>query len=976
MSADPNELRWEDVSDDSAAGGEAGADEGEGEAALPLPAHDEELQREMEAVRIDRHDGRPYCKREFVECYGDDEEWDQAHEVGCVPWACEYCGVTDVESVLQCERTERWFCNGTHGTQGVSHAVLHLALSSQKTLRLHPESKMSAVQMVCFVCGETNLFSVGHVPHATEEDVTLVCCRGCLDASDSEALGRRDQWEPLVHEKNLWEWLAPPPRTQPTHRPLLREAKRLEELWKTSPEACITDIADLCAHVPGEHIPLHFSDGEHYQSVMLPLVKMEAQAERTLCEGLGVKGIDVRWRGNTGAFDFYPYDSKGLSAFDQVKFESDAAPGWSMVAQVIGIERRSACDQRVTVKTRGGTGGKGGARPPPPYNMSLMFNATSYKRVEEVLNKFAVSEAACGDEVYHALLGHGDNSVFDDSLPKNVGSVPGLPELNHSQISAITASLKQPLSLIQGPPGTGKTTTSSAVAYHLARKHGGLLACCPSNIAADHLAERISRTGLRVLRVLSKVKEAEEAVAAAAGGGGSALTLGAHMRTLLAKAPSDGDLSMLTRRRDAGRGLNAREEETLAGEERRCQRELIKSADVIVTTCAAAGDRRLSGMSFGAVLIDEATQATEPELLVPLTRGCKQLVLIGDHCQLGPVVLSQEAKQLGYDRSLFERMVHLGIVPEKLLVQYRMHPALSQWPSGAFYDGALQNGLPEMQRQSDSRIKWPRTDVPMVFIHETCPEELAGSGTSYLNRAEADLVEKNVRALLAADVRPEDIGVITPYDGQRTFVLSRFQRSEASEQLGRVEVASVDAFQGREKDYIVLTCVRSNDRAGLGFLTDPRRLNVSLTRAQRGLILIGNVRSLGKDLLWHSLLQHLSDLQVVCQGSLLDGLTQSSVSIPEPRPAAAERGIAGWVPVAQTGATPWEEGGEEPIPDSLSESGFPQTFAAGGQGLDLISQEGSLSDKFSSLPTLVQSTRGSSCGGGPPSLISQATTYR
>ena len=119
----------------------------------------------------------------------------------------------------------------------------------------------------------------------------------------------------------------------------------------------------------------------------------------------------------------------------------------------------------------------------------------------------------------------------------------------------------------------------------------------------------------------------------------------------------------------------------------------MQNADVICCTCVGAGDPRLAKMQFRSVLIDESTQATEPECMIPVVMGCRQLVLVGDHCQLGPVVMCKKAAKAGFSQSLFERLVILGIRPNRLQVQYRMHPALSAFPSNLFYEGSLQNGV-------------------------------------------------------------------------------------------------------------------------------------------------------------------------------------------------------------------------------------------------------------------------------------------
>merc|ERR1712070_977010 len=265
------------------------------------------------------------------------------------------------------------------------------------------------------------------------------------------------------------------------------------------------------------------------------------------------------------------------------------------------------------------------------------------------------------------------------------------------------------------------------------------------------------------------------------------------------------------------------------------ERDILEAADVVCCTCSAAGDNRVSSLRFRQCLIDEATQATEPECIIPVVLGAKHLVLVGDHCQLGPVVMCKEAAKAGLGQSLFERMVMLQVRPIRLEVQYRMHPCLSKFPSNTFYEGALQNGITASERANLAfDFPWPDADRPMFFYTSFGAEEVSGGGTSFLNRTEAANVEKLVTRFLSSGVAPEQIGVITPYEGQRAYIVAHMQRNGSLRQelYAEVEVASVDAFQGREKDFIILSCVRSNERQGIGFLSDPRRLNVALTRGR------------------------------------------------------------------------------------------------------------------------------------------------
>jgi regulator of nonsense transcripts 1 len=200
-----------------------------------------------------------------------------------------------------------------------------------------------------------------------------------------------------------------------------------------------------------------------------------------------------------------------------------------------------------------------------------------------------------------------------------------------------------------------------------------------------------------------------------------------------------------------------------------------------------------------------------------------------------------------------------------------MHPCLSEFPSNMFYDGSLQNGVTPSQRvRRDIDFPWPVADHPMMFWSNLGNEEISASGTSYLNRTEASNVEKIVTRFFKAGVKPDDIGIITPYEGQRSYIVSSMQAMGTfkKELYKEVEVASVDAFQGREKDFVVLSCVRSNDHQGIGFLSDPRRLNVALTRAKYGVVILGNPKVLSKHPLWHWLLLHFKERNCLVEGPL------------------------------------------------------------------------------------------------------------
>lgn len=265
---------------------------------------------------------------------------------------------------------------------------------------------------------------------------------------------------------------------------------------------------------------------------------------------------------------------------------------------------------------------------------------------------------------------------------------------------------------------------------------------------------------------------------------------------------------------------------------------VLKNAQVVCCTCIGSGADILDNMTFERVLVDEATQATEPAVLVPLARMCRQLVLVGDHCQLPPTVLSTRAEEEGLGVPLFSRMVACGVPPFMLDTQYRMHPGIAMFPSDLFYGGKLLNGVSPPERRPLAGFPWPREEFPVAFVPVPHGREV-DDGVSKLNEEEAAATCDAVAALLAGgQCTPLDIAVVTPYAAQ-VRLIRRLTRKLVSGPP-YVEVSSTDGFQGREKEAVVFSAVRSNDYGAVGFVSDWRRVNVSFTRARRGLIVIGN----------------------------------------------------------------------------------------------------------------------------------------
>ena len=189
----------------------------------------------------------------------------------------------------------------------------------------------------------------------------------------------------------------------------------------------------------------------------------------------------------------------------RLRYLGDCHKPWTGVGHVIKIPDNFGDEVGIELKSNA----------PAPTEMKSNFvvdfvwKSTSFDRMQAALRKFAVDDSSVSTYIYHKLLGHEvEDVLFRAHLPKHF-SAPNLPELNRSQVYAVRHALQRPLSLIQGPPGTGKTVTSATIVYQLVKQHGGpILVCAPSNTAVDQLTEKIERTGLKVVRLCAKSREA------------------------------------------------------------------------------------------------------------------------------------------------------------------------------------------------------------------------------------------------------------------------------------------------------------------------------------------------------------------------------------------------------------------------------------------------------------------------------------
>ncbi|KAL0233554.1 hypothetical protein PCE1_002069 [Barthelona sp. PCE] len=789
---------------------------------------------------------------------------------------CEYCSCNDACSLVYCEICEKWFCNSKEGLSSASHIVHHMVRSHHNNVSLHPANPLGETQLECFNCRCRNIFLLGFIPAKEDNVMALVCRDRCLHRAVHKDLSwDTSNWQPLIENKGFVEWLVQAPyktQTKEYRRITRQDALMLENLWHTDASKTYEDLKapELSLVEECDPILLRYDTIDQYTEVFEKLIDKEAENQRKLKESQQFPNIEVTFE-NDG--------TQILAKFQLPMFETDLRiiPGDSILItlpqNVISEQKFTKKKQKNFTSTQGFVLQRSSSEEiiasitnhsfkmnlSAVFTVKFVWKSISFDRMKMALRRFQ-KPRSCSPIIKKYLLGQDDKITrLRFTLPQDL-SAPGLPPLDHSQAQAIRQVLQQPLALIQGPPGTGKTVTSATIIYHLVqKKQTPVLVCAPSNIAADQLAQQIHKTGVRVVRFCAVSRENIPS---------SIEFLCLHKLIQYCDHEENPRLHALIQKQQEDGFLTISDERVLRKVKTKVEINMLHAADVIVCTCVCAGDSRLSKFRFKTVLIDESTQATEPEVLIPITKGAQQVILIGDHCQLGPVVMDKSASKAGFVQSLFERLVLLSYWPYRLEVQYRMHPRLSEFPSRVFYEGTLQNGVSFEDRTNQLTWNWPVADCPMVFHVSTGIEELSASGTSYINRTEADIVLKAITSFIQSGTHPSEVGVITPYEGQRAYLTNLLNRQSivTTDIIRDLEVASVDSFQGREKKYIIMSCVRSNPLRIIGFLRESRRLNVALTRAQYGIILVGNPQVLASNPLWNLLLHHFKK-----HGCLVEG---------------------------------------------------------------------------------------------------------
>ncbi len=410
--------------------------------------------------------------------------------------------------------------------------------------------------------------------------------------------------------------------------------------------------------------------------------------------------------------------------------------------------------------------------------------------------------------------------------------------LNEKQKEALASSLKQNLTLIHGPPGTGKTKVACEIVYQYCsqgklndNEQSKILIAAETNMAVDNLARQLMLQGVNVVRIGSREQISSDIY-------------------------SQISLEKLASSKSQHKGNHI---------DQKLAKEILKGAKVIATTCAGAGDNILKSLKFPFIIVDEATQVMEPISLIAITKNCQKLTLIGDPEQLAPFHHTQShdphaggasPRLQDLEVTMFHRlhrvMPSLSVFLEE---QYRMSSELVKFPSQKFYKGKLRCSSSVKDRVPNFVL---RSATPIDFIDVTESRERR-DGTSFWNDIEAEIVKNVVDYLISCNVSPNEITVLTPYKKQVQCLLEKL-----SQRVSRVEVSTIDNFQGKENDVIVFNTVRSNLHGDLNFIAKRNRVNVLLTRARHCVIGVGSEVVLRTLDLWKDWLQQANVIPSDC----------------------------------------------------------------------------------------------------------------
>lgn len=499
--------------------------------------------------------------------------------------------------------------------------------------------------------------------------------------------------------------------------------------------------------------------------------------------------------------------------------------------------------------------------------IDLYANDVTFKRMEDNLRHLSLR----GKDALEYIL--------TDRDPRKNRHIPYIDyiddSLNPSQKSAIENALScENFFLIHGPFGTGKTRTLVELISQETRQNHKVLATAESNAAVDNILERLMENKkLNLTRLGHPQRVSDHNITQTLAYKVEKHELNSRIKKIhkkidkliekrnsftrptpqLRRGYGNYDILHNASKGKGGRGVSPEKMKSMAQwiecnqeidelhddikrVENKMIRDIIEISDVILATNSSAALDSIAKTKFDVAIIDEASQATIPSILIPIAKA-RRFILAGDHKQLPPTIISAKAGDL--EKTLFEELIKIYPSKSQLLnVQYRMNKLLMKFPNKEFYNNGLKSDASVDEIKIDDLLNSNNHEEALLFINtsnvDNNREAHLKDSKSIMNQLESEIAVRIAKDYLDAGISEEDIGIISPYADQVKVIQEKTP----------VEVKTVDGFQGREKEIIIISTVRSNDDGNIGFLKDLRRLNVAITRAKRKLIIVGNKETL------------------------------------------------------------------------------------------------------------------------------------
>ena len=489
--------------------------------------------------------------------------------------------------------------------------------------------------------------------------------------------------------------------------------------------------------------------------------------------------------------------------------------------------------------------------------VQLYFDETSYKTMFSALSAVIGAKGNRLAYLRDVLLGKtpaGRRTLFPIRFPW----------LNGSQEEAVNHVLAaKDVSIVHGPPGTGKTTTLVEAIYETLHRENQVMVCAQSNTAVDWIAEKLVDRGINVLRIGNPTRVNDKMLSF----------------TYERRFESHPDYAELWGIRKAIREIQSNlrkkshsEKETARNRlsrlrfratelEVKIDAELFAEARVVACTLVGSANRVLMNRNFTSLFIDEAAQALEAACWIAIGKA-DRVILAGDHHQLPPTIKCIEAARGGLDCTLMQKVTDSKPEVVSLLkTQYRMHDDIMRFPSHWFYNDELRSA-PEVKHRGILEYDTPVVWLDTADCHFT--EDQLADSMSRINKDEANLLVSTLQTYIGKIGKERvldesiDFGLISPYKSQVHYIRGLIKRNAFFKPFRRlITVHTVDGFQGQERDVIMISLVRANDKGQIGFLGDLRRMNVAITRARMKLIILGDAPTMTRHAFYKALFQYI-----------------------------------------------------------------------------------------------------------------------